>query len=116
VLEPSMQTFGGALKSFGVEAGHEQLLFNFTSAPKAGKTAPHVVTEQWFSLFGGKHPFDPNTDARIRIYIDGETTPDLDFQLFFAHTIGVQNCVDDVCSDPRVPWASSEVQQSPSYP
>jgi hypothetical protein len=108
VLRPSMRTFGNALKSFPVAARHEQLLFNFSSAPV--NPAPHVITEQWYSLFGGEHPYDPNIDARIRIYIDDEVSPSLDFQLFFAHTVGVQNCVDDVCSDPRVPWSSQEVQ------
>ena len=106
VLKPSMRTFGNALKAFPVKAQHEQLLFNFSSDPEPGNTAPHVITEQWFSLFGA----GPNTDAQIRIYVDDEVVPSLDFQLFFAHTIGVQNCVDDVCSDPRVPWSSSEVQ------
>ncbi len=91
-------------------AAHTQLLFNFSSAPVPGNSAPHVITEQWFSLFGGVKAYDPNTDARIRVYIDGEEAPSLDFQLFFAHTVGLQNCVDDTCSDTRVPWASSEVQ------
>ena len=108
VLKPSMRTFGNALKAFPVKGGHEQLLFNFSSEPEPGNTAPHVITEQWFALFGSG--FGANADARIRVYVDDEAVPSLDFQLFFAHTVGVQNCVDDVCSDPRVPWASSEVQ------
>ena len=102
VLRPSMHSFGNALKAFSVKAAHEQLLFNFSSEPEPGNTAPHVITEQWFSLFGsGPRRF--NNDARIRIYVDSELSPSLDFQLFFAHTVGVQNCVDNVCSDPRVP-------------
>ena len=109
VLRPSMHSFGNALKAFSVKAAHEQLLFNFSSEPEPGNTAPHVITEQWFSLFGSG-PTRFNNDARIRIYVDSELSPSLDFQLFFAHTVGVQNCVDNVCSDPRVPWASSEVQ------
>ena len=75
-----------------------------------GNEAPHVITEQWFSIFGGPREPDPSTDARIRIYIDNETNPSLDFPLYFAHTVGVQNCVNNHCSDTRVPWASSEVQ------
>ena len=111
LLNPAMQTFGGALKSFPAAANKEQLLYNFSKAPAAGQSAPHVITEQWFSLFGSaKHRYDPNTDARIRIYVDGEAVPGLDFQLFFAHTVGIQNCVNETCSDTRVPWASSEVQ------
>ena len=35
---------------------------------------------------------------------------DLDFQLFFAHTVAAQSCSGGHCTDPRVPWASSEVQ------
>ena len=102
----------------------EQLLFQFNET--AG-TAPHTITEQWFSLFGGgenDQPYEPNPDARIRVYLDGAAAPDLDFQLFFAHTIGVQSCVNytqcpagktcsgvrTTCNDPRVPWHSSEVQ------
>lgn len=111
ILQPAMQTFGNALKSFQVQGGQEQLLFQFSQEPVAGNTAPHVVTEQWFSLFGGpRAAYEPNTDARIRVYVDGETEASVDFQLFFAHTVGVQNCVDSRCSDTRVPWASSEVQ------
>lgn len=111
LLAPSMRTFGNALKSFAVKGTHEQLLLNFSSPPAPGSSAPHVITEQWFSLFGSAaHAFDPNTDARIRIYIDEEVVPSLDFQLFFAHTVGLQNCVNETCSDTRVPWASSEVQ------
>jgi hypothetical protein len=111
LLSPAMRTFGGALKSFPASANAEQLLFNFSKPPAAGQTAPHVITEQWFSLFGSiRHAYDPNTDARVRIYVDGEAVASLDFQLFFAHTVGIQNCVNDTCSDPRVPWASSEVQ------
>ena len=68
LLQPSMRTFGNALKSFPAKGTHEQLLFNFSSPPAAGSSAPHVITEQWFSLFGSAtHPFDPNTDAQIRM-------------------------------------------------
>jgi hypothetical protein len=85
---------------------HMQVLFQFSQAPAAGNTHPHVITEQWFSLFGSaRAPYDPNTDARIRVYVDNEVNASLDFQLYFAHTIGVQNCVNDTCSDTRVPWA-----------
>ena len=74
VLTEEMQTFGGALKSFAVKASTEQTLYKFTSPPsKSG--APHTVTEQWFSLFGGAHQYDPNVDARIRIYLDNATAP-----------------------------------------
>ena len=33
-------------------------------------------------------------DARIRIYIDGETEPSLDFQLFLAHGIGFTEAIE----------------------
>ena len=70
------------------------------------------MLEQWFSLFGGKERYDRNPDARIRVYIDGDnaTGPSLDFQLYFAHTVGVESCTNDHCADPRVPWASKDVQ------
>eukprot|EP00038_Savillea_parva_P014124 m.214349 g.214349 ORF g.214349 m.214349 type:complete len:419 (-) comp27122_c0_seq1:207-1463(-) len=111
MLTPEMQTFGGALKSFPVGPGVEQTLYTF-SAPPSQSGAPHTITEQWFSLFGGNEAYDPNVDCRIRVYVDNNgTTADLDFQLFFAHTVGRQSCTDtDGCIDPRVPWSSSEVQ------
>ena len=37
LLEPSMRTFGNALKSFRVKGGQEQLLYNFSSPPSAGQ-------------------------------------------------------------------------------
>ena len=71
------------------------------------------MLEQWFSLFGGREVYERNPDARIRVYVDGAaaSNPSLDFQLFFAHTVGVESCTDDGhCDDPRVPWASKDVQ------
>jgi hypothetical protein len=102
---------GTALKSFPYTANKEQLLYTFSAA--AGE-APHTITEQWFAFFGGKQRYEPNADMRIRIYIDGESPASLDFQLYFAHMVGVQSCVDGIagtnCVDPRVPWASADVQ------
>lgn len=125
VLTPSMKTFGAALKSFpypGCVGGvcHEQVLFQFNETVGDFGT-PHTITEQWFALFGGGDtdvPYNPNPDARIRVYIDGNEEPDLDYSMFFAHTVGVQSCKQSggagrersTCTDPRVPWSSSEVQ------
>ena len=108
LLTPNMRTFGNALKSFRYKANTEQLLYNF-SAPATN--APHTITEQWFALFGGPNAVAaPNADMQIRIYIDGESPASLDFQLFFAHMVGVQSCTEGACIDPRVPWASEDVQ------
>lgn len=116
LLNKEMQTFGAALKSFTIAPRTEQTLFTFT-APASSDGSPHTITEQWFSFFGGKKRYNPNIDCRIRVYLEGSKTPNLDFQLYFAHAIGLQSCTNssnletaDSCIDPRVPWSSSEVQ------
>eukprot|EP00912_Choanoflagellata_sp_UC4_P002066 UC4_evm8s1315 len=75
-------------------------------------TASIILTQDMQTFGGALKAFrpDPNVDARIRIYLDNNTAPNLDFQVFFAHTIGQQSCDGMSCIDPRVPWHSSEVQ------
>ena len=104
VLNPNMRSFGTALKAIPYTANTEATLFDFSETPGA---LPHTITEQWFAVFGP----EPNADARIRVYIDGEADPSLDFQLYFAHMVGIQSCESEMgqCNDPRVPWASDFV-------
>ena len=42
---------------------------------------------------------------RIRIYIDGETTPSLDFQLFLAHGVGFSETLEI----PNIPWGTRRI-------
>ncbi len=51
--------------------------------PTMKTVGPGVVTEQWFA---GDGCIDE--DTIMKIYIDGETTPSLDLNLFMAHEIG----------------------------
>ena len=51
-------------------------------------SGPGVVTEQWFAGHGCMYE-----DTVMKIYIDGETTPSLDFNLYLAHGIGKSHAV-----------------------
>jgi hypothetical protein len=76
-VQPNMKSFSSAIKNGILVNNEEKILYERTSGPG-------VITEQWFT---GKGVMDE--DARIRIYIDGETNASLDFMLFLAHGIGV---------------------------
>ena len=51
LLQPGMRTIGAAMKGIPVKANTETELFSFPPG-EAG-----VLTEQWFSVFGGDHPY-----------------------------------------------------------
>lgn len=77
-VTPNMKTFSHAIKDGHlVGNGTENIVFEHTSGPG-------VITEQWFA---GKGCMDE--DAVMKIYIDGETRPSLDFNLYLAHGIGM---------------------------
>ena len=58
----------------------EQELFHFD------KGQPGVITEQWFSVFGGAHPYDGGADPTIRIYVDGAgSAPALEYRWRALH-------------------------------
>ena len=84
LLSPAMRTFGNALKAFPYKAGVEQVLFQFSEPPAPGQTAPHVITEQWFSLFGGEHPFDIPQE-----WLDKEKELDLSTPFNFVATCDI---------------------------
>ena len=100
VLTPGMRTIGHALKGVPVGAGAEIELFAFPPG-EAG-----VITEQWFSVFGGT---PSGADPTIRVYYDGQgpgTPPSLEYRLFMAHGLGPYGCTDYAgqknCSDPAL--------------
>ena len=58
----------------------EQELFHFDQGQ------PGVITEQWFSVFGGAHPYDGGADPTIRIYVDGAgSAPALEYRWRALH-------------------------------
>jgi len=69
-------TFGTAIKNGHVSTA-EETVFTHTSATGG------VVTEMWMT--GGWTGFDR---TRVRIYIDGETTASIDYDLYLGHGIG----------------------------
>lgn len=92
ILDGTMSSFSSAIKHGTFAANEEYELFSLY-----GDTPGHV-TEQWYA---GKDFV--NDETRIRIYIDNETTPSLDFNLFMAHGIGCGHTVDDQYT----PWQTS---------
>jgi len=102
VLTRSMKTISHAVKGVGYTGGTEMELFS-SNIGEAG-----VVTEQWWSIFGGDHRYDGGADPLIRIYYDGVgSKPSIEFRLFMAHGMGPIVCGDDYaaqknCIDPAV--------------
>lgn len=68
------KTFGTAIKN-GHLSTAEQTIFEHKGSG--------VVTEMWMT--GG---WDGFALTRVRIYVDGEVTPSIDYQLYMAHGIG----------------------------
>ena len=89
-VQSDMKSFSSAIKDGVAVGGQEKVLYKH-------ETGPGVITEQWFTGIGVM-----DQDARIRIYIDGETVASLDFQLFLAHGIGFNNTIEDK----YVPWGT----------
>jgi len=91
-IKNNMRTIGTAIKNG--DLGHnEQTFFQYSGDPG-------VITEMWFTGGG-----DDYADTRIRIYIDGEAQPSLDFNLFLAHGIGSHH-------DQAVPWGTKRISHS----
>ncbi len=76
-VTPNMKSFSHAIKDGRlVGVGVENVIFSHTSGPG-------VITEQWTA---GKGCMDEL--AVMRVYVDGETIPSLDFNMYLAHGIG----------------------------
>ena len=88
-VAPNMKSFSSAIKGGHLAANVEKTLY------ERGTGQPGVITEQWFTGKGAM-----NEDTRIRIYVDNETSPSLDFQLLLAHGIGYGEKLES----PNVPW------------
>ncbi|XP_065179191.1 uncharacterized protein LOC135809705 [Sycon ciliatum] len=94
VLNPTMSSFSSATKGGHIQANVETELFA-VYGQEAG-----FITEQWFT---GELAL--SQDTRIRIYIDNETAPSLDFNLFMAHGVGCPIGDDD----PDLPWQTRRI-------
>ncbi|XP_065051830.1 uncharacterized protein LOC135681334 [Rhopilema esculentum] len=73
---PGMESFTHSVKQGGCEGGLEVSLYESTKGPG-------VITEQWFT---GKGCI--NQDTIIRYYIDGDSKPSIEVNLYLAHGIG----------------------------
>ena len=87
---PNIRSFSDAIKNGFLKKGEETLLFEKWFGE------PGMITQQWFT---GSGIFDEH--ARIRIYIDSEETASLDFNLYLAHGIGVNEATENQ----HTPWA-----------
>jgi len=79
IYNEKMKSFSHAKKAGYCYAGNEYPLFEY-------KNGPGVITEQWYTS-------GPCFDTRtiIRYYIDGDTTPTIEGNLFMMHGIGFYN-------------------------
>jgi len=84
----NLETFGTAGKEGTLYPDREVVLFEHQGAGS--------LTQMWF---GGDWPGYDRT--RIRFYVDGETTPSVDMELFLGHGIG--------WADASAPWGSARV-------
>jgi len=100
-LNEDLETAGSSgsliddLKTFGT-AGKEELLHPGQELPLFSHEGDGCLTHMWF---GGDWPGYGST--RIRFYVDEETKPSIDMQLFAGHGIG--------WDDPAAPWGSKLV-------
>ena len=96
-VQSNMKTFSYAIKDGVLPGNTEKTLYQY-------KTGSGVITEQWFT--------GPamNSDTRVRIYIDGESTASLDFQLYLAHGIGY----NDTIENKYVPWGTNRMSHAAS--
>jgi hypothetical protein len=96
-LEPAGGTPSpvGYLRTFGT-AGKEQLLHPGQDLTLFSHQGEGCLTHMWF---GGDWPGYGST--RIRFYVDEETRPSIDMQIFPGHGIG--------WDDPSAPWGSQRL-------
>ncbi|CAD5119343.1 DgyrCDS7961 [Dimorphilus gyrociliatus] len=92
-VNEKMKTFGTSTKEAYIRGNWvENVMFEYNKGPG-------VITEQ--SYIAGLHCTDEN--MFVNVYIDGETEPSLDFNMFFAHGINTTAAVEDKFA----PWATS---------
>lgn len=96
-VQPGMKSFSSAIKGGTLDGNQEKVLYEHDTGH------PGVITEQWFT---GVKVMDQ--DTRIRIYIDMETEPSLDFQLFLAHGIGFNETEESS----NIPWGTRRLAHS----
>jgi len=91
-LQPDGESSAGSLKTFGT-AGKEELLHPGQELALFSHQGAGCLTHMWF---GGDWPGYEST--RIRFYVDEESKPSIDMELFPGHGIG--------WGDPSAPWGS----------
>lgn len=94
---PDMRSFSSAIKDGQIAGNQEKVLYEHNTGQ------PGVITEQWFT---GQNVMDER--MRIRIYVDGETEPSIDFQLLLAHGIGFTEALEL----PNIPWGTRRLAHS----
>eukprot|EP00483_Globobulimina_turgida_P001716 UN01718 len=87
----NMKSFSSSIKNGHIIAGQEQVVFSKNDGPG-------VITEQ--SFVAG---YDERTI--VKYYIDGDTTPTIEFQLFIAHGIGFTAAE----ANKDVPWGTKRI-------
>lgn len=65
--------------------------------------APGYLTEQWFTSSPADGIMDENT--RIRIYVDNETDPSIDFMLLWGHGVGCGEALEKK----NLPWSTKRI-------
>lgn len=92
---PGSNSSTDSLRTFGT-AGKEELLHPGEELSLFSHQGEGCLTHMWF---GGDWPGYEAT--RVRVYVDQETTPSIDMQLFAGHGIG--------WNDESAPWGSERV-------
>jgi len=89
-----MKSFSSAIKGGTITANVEYELFSYNSGPA-------VITEQWYTgCF--------TEETRIKIYIDGENTPSIDFYLLWGHGVGFTMNNENS----NTPWSSKRISHN----
>lgn len=96
-LIPSDGTsFSSAIKAFHYENLGEEVVLYKRYFGQLG-----YITEQWFTGMNGQSgPFDSN--ASVRVYIDGEDVASLDYSLYLSQAIGTKAKEER----PNTPWST----------
>jgi hypothetical protein len=89
------------LKTFGTAGKENQTLTKDKEAVLLEYKGKGALTHAWF---GGD--FKGYGQTRIKIYVDGETTPSIDYELFLGHGIGF--------NDDFAPWTTSKMGKTGS--